>query len=164
MEAQTLPSQMSSSKAMTPFDIDRLPNTQKSQSCCARFWRDGHRKALDDIRTRWRTGGMTLLAVVWSSGLCTSLAILTRLATTKDLASFTSDRLKACQPNDVSDIGPENYRYWAGSGFFQITLGYGQLSFTQAKIIDVAWDIVSTQHMYLGRPSICLFLTSLSPR
>jgi hypothetical protein len=33
--------------------------------------------------------------------------------------------------------------YWEISGFFQITLPFGSLTFTQAKVIDIVWDVVS---------------------
>ncbi|KAH7074876.1 hypothetical protein BKA63DRAFT_553768 [Paraphoma chrysanthemicola] len=56
--------------------------------------------------------------------------------------SHLSQAIGSCQPNGFPDLYPERYRYRAGSGFFQITLGWGRLSFTQAKVIDVAWDII----------------------
>ncbi|KAH7087845.1 hypothetical protein FB567DRAFT_592502 [Paraphoma chrysanthemicola] len=118
------------------------PKPSKQRSRCASFWKDGHRQARADIRKRWRTGGLQFLAVAWLTGVVLSLALLVRLATTTDLSSLTSDRFVACQPNGLPDIYPDRYRYWAGSGFFQITLGWGKLSFTQAKVIDVAWDII----------------------
>ncbi|KAI0886904.1 uncharacterized protein GGS22DRAFT_118950 [Annulohypoxylon maeteangense] len=34
------------------------------------------------------------------------------------------------------------YNTWATSGFFEINLGVGNLTFTQAKAIDISWDIV----------------------
>ncbi|KAF1975556.1 hypothetical protein BU23DRAFT_441890, partial [Bimuria novae-zelandiae CBS 107.79] len=34
------------------------------------------------------------------------------------------------------------YSYWSRTGFFQITLALGDLSFGQAKLIDVVWDVV----------------------
>jgi hypothetical protein len=33
--------------------------------------------------------------------------------------------------------------FWSPSRAFQITLGFGAMSFANAKLIDVAWDIVS---------------------
>ena len=40
----------------------------------------------------------------------------------------------------VSAPGPTSF--WAPSKAFQITLGFGPMSFRKAKLIDVAWDIV----------------------
>ncbi|KAF2125170.1 hypothetical protein P153DRAFT_390015 [Dothidotthia symphoricarpi CBS 119687] len=39
-------------------------------------------------------------------------------------------------------LDPENYRHWSSSGFFQITLGWGTLNFTEAKTIVIAGDII----------------------
>lgn len=40
----------------------------------------------------------------------------------------------------ISAPGPTSF--WAPSKAFQITLGFGSMSFRNAKLIDVAWDIV----------------------
>jgi hypothetical protein len=39
-------------------------------------------------------------------------------------------------------IGRQPSALWDGSGLFQITLTWGHLTFSQAKALDVAWDIV----------------------
>ncbi|KAI0814071.1 hypothetical protein GGR55DRAFT_633933 [Xylaria sp. FL0064] len=36
----------------------------------------------------------------------------------------------------------DGYSYWDISGFFQVTLPLGSFTFTQAKVIDIVWDIV----------------------
>lgn len=43
-----------------------------------------------------------------------------------------------------SEMGGFKYRgdLWAIKGFFEVTLGWGKLSFTAAKLIDVTWDLV----------------------
>lgn len=46
-------------------------------------------------------------------------------------------------PNGLGGSDDIRYNFWKPSDFFQITLGFGALSFTVAKIIDVSWDIVS---------------------
>ena len=48
---------------------------------------------------------------------------------------------KACQPDSGFYVGFGEYDIWDVSGFFQITLGFGELSFSTAKIIDVCWDV-----------------------
>ncbi|KAF2026681.1 hypothetical protein EK21DRAFT_73622 [Setomelanomma holmii] len=117
-------------------------SSKRSRFFCTNFWREGHLQARDDLRTRWRTGGLKFLEFVWLSGLCLSLATLSRMSAITGVSSLAKDRAAACQPNGVFDVFPEHYRYWSKSGFFQITLGYGGLTFTQAKVLDVAWDIV----------------------
>jgi hypothetical protein len=130
---------------MQPSNADMSSTDRKHRSCWENFWCGGYRQAVSDIHNRWRCAGLKFLAFLWLSGLCLSLTILSQLSTTTDALALTSDRLVACQPNGVFDLYPEKYRYWSGAGFFQITLGHGKLSFTQAKVIDVVWDIVSEQ-------------------
>jgi hypothetical protein len=36
----------------------------------------------------------------------------------------------------------QDYNPWATSGLFQITMGFGLMSFSNAKLIDVIWDVV----------------------
>jgi len=47
-----------------------------------------------------------------------------------------------CQPDGSFDVFGNPYNLWSASGFFQITLGWGRMSFAVAKAIDVAWDVV----------------------
>ena len=98
---------------------------------------ESSRAAYADVRARWCTGVSSFLISAWLSGLCTSLAILARVS--------WGGKSLACQPDGRFDLHPESYRYWDKSGFFQITLGYGNLDFTQAKVIDISWDVVSTR-------------------
>lgn len=46
-----------------------------------------------------------------------------------------------CAPDGSFSLEPTNP--WKLQWAFQITLGFGSMNFTQAKIVDVAWDIVS---------------------
>lgn len=50
----------------------------------------------------------------------------------------------ACQPDGDFYTNPNDFNYWHISGFFQITLGLGELEFAEAKVIDVIWDVVSS--------------------
>lgn len=58
---------------------------------------------------------------------------------------FGSFRGSACQPDGSFSIFPFDYYAWGISGFFQITIGFGSLTFTKAKAIDIVWDIVGTR-------------------
>jgi hypothetical protein len=51
-----------------------------------------------------------------------------------------------CLPNDEFSTDPEDYNIWSSSGFFLITIGFGNMTFGVAKFIDVAFDVVSTLH------------------
>lgn len=54
-----------------------------------------------------------------------------------------------CNPDDSFSPYTTAYDWWAPRGFFQITLAFGYLTFTQAKVIDIVWDIVSAETTYL---------------
>ena len=47
---------------------------------------------------------------------------------------------------DANQIFDADFYYsidwWAAESFFQITLSWGRLTFTSAKLIDVVWDLV----------------------
>ncbi|KAF2848402.1 hypothetical protein T440DRAFT_556724 [Plenodomus tracheiphilus IPT5] len=116
--------------------------TKKGRSCLAQFWLDGHFQLRNDIRTSWRLSGLKFLAAMWVAGVCLSLAILLQLGLSKRWGVLRKYSFEACQPDGTFSLFPQDYDYFSKSGFFQITLGHGQLSFTQAKVIDVAWDIV----------------------
>lgn len=38
------------------------------------------------------------------------------------------------------------YSLWHISGIFQISMGFGELSFSNAKLVDTLWDVVSDQN------------------
>lgn len=58
----------------------------------------------------------------------------------------TSATWNYCAPDGSFSLEPTNS--WKPAWVFQITLGFGSLTFTQAKAIDIVWDIVSS-------PSTC---------
>ncbi|CAI6259236.1 unnamed protein product [Periconia digitata] len=49
----------------------------------------------------------------------------------------------ACAPGGEFLLFPGGYSPWSASGFFQVGLSFGELTFGQAKGIDIAWDIVA---------------------
>ncbi|KAI1380584.1 hypothetical protein F4677DRAFT_403956 [Hypoxylon crocopeplum] len=48
----------------------------------------------------------------------------------------------ACRSDSSFNVNISAYNSWAASGFFKISLGGGNLTFTQAKVIDILWDII----------------------
>jgi hypothetical protein len=53
------------------------------------------------------------------------------------------DKGAACMPDGTFSIDPSSFPWFSSAGLFQITMGFGNLSFTQVKAIDIVWDIVS---------------------
>ena len=98
--------------------------------------RTSHSQAWLDMKSRWRRGLLWILYPSILIGLifCLRYSII---------APYQTDyNGGACLPDGTFSLKHDTYNYWAASGFFQITLGFGSLSFAEAKIIDVAWDVV----------------------
>jgi hypothetical protein len=104
------------------------------------FLRTAHERAWQDLKTRWKQGLFMVFCLFGFIGLCFALGI--SIAVTKTSSNLTA-KPTACRPDGSFSLDPTTYNYWDSSGFFQVTLGFGDLSFTQAKAIDVVWDIVS---------------------
>ncbi|KAK4223805.1 hypothetical protein QBC38DRAFT_538823 [Podospora fimiseda] len=48
----------------------------------------------------------------------------------------------ACKPDRTFRPYKENFNRWSRSTFFEVTLATGSFSFTQAKLIDIFWDLI----------------------
>ena len=114
--------------------IKRSPSNVKT------FWLDSQRQARRDFYVRSGRGCLWLLAFVWFSGLTAVFGFLCDFSTWDRTNMYS---VSACLPDLSFNLRPSTYQYWSNSGFFQITLGGGHLTFTQAKAVDVLWDIVS---------------------
>ncbi|USP75159.1 uncharacterized protein yc1106_02433 [Curvularia clavata] len=118
---------------------DRATSSSAIRAKVSRFptlWREGHRRAAKDFRARWRRCGLWCLVAMWLVGLI--FALIALILADSELQYD----LGACLPDGSFSLDPDSYRYFSGSGFFEITLAFGSMTFTQAKAIDVAWDIV----------------------
>lgn len=63
----------------------------------------------------------------------------------------------ACHPDGAFSPFQNTYRWWSLEGFFQVTLAFGELTFTQVKLIDIAWGIVSgPQSLSIFPPWACI--------
>ncbi|RMZ73702.1 nad dependent epimerase dehydratase [Pyrenophora seminiperda CCB06] len=102
-------------------------------------WREGHRQAAKDFRTRWRRCGSWFLIAFWLGIL---VFILVELVYTNMNQGLLLANNGACLPDRSFGVDPNEFRYFSSSAFFQITLGFGNMDFTQAKAIDVVWDIL----------------------
>lgn len=98
--------------------------------------RESWKEALRDVRTiRWARGGLWFLFFCWMAGLLTCIIMVPLIWSGYYMSS-------ACLPDGTFSIY-EIYDPWDIYGFFQITSGFGELTFTQAKVVDVVWDVVS---------------------
>ncbi|KAK4159999.1 hypothetical protein QBC43DRAFT_373433 [Cladorrhinum sp. PSN259] len=88
---------------------------------------------------RWRYYITWSLFLVWVQFL---LAIFLYEILLSAYGTPTQSRSRSCKPGGGFIPWESDYNYWSGSDFFQITLGSGKLSFTEAKVIDIVWDVV----------------------
>lgn len=100
------------------------------------FVRTAFQELKHDLKsTQWLRGLGWFVGAVWFAGL---LGCMVSFA----LVQSFGPPDKACQPDGSFRLKPDSYSVWSSSGFFQITLGGGHLTFAQAKVVDIVWDIV----------------------
>ncbi|KAI1737957.1 hypothetical protein F4680DRAFT_426655 [Xylaria scruposa] len=92
-----------------------------------RYVKEAWQDARADVTTRWPL----FFLVLWFAALFMILVIIAILYPPS----------AACRPDGTFSVY-EGYQYWDSSGFFQITLTFGDFTFTQVKVIDIAWDVV----------------------
>lgn len=98
------------------------------------------REVVSDISSvRWGRGGLWFLFFIWTAGLLIADIIVPLFSS---YPSLYWQAIPACKPDGTFMIAGL-YNTWNINGFFQITAGTGRLTFTQAKVIDVIWDVVS---------------------
>lgn len=99
----------------------------------------------DDFRsTRCVRGfGWFSFFVFWCGGLITAIAFLTPGYLSYYYLRPNNIKISPCLPDGSFGMNPNLYDLWAISGAFEITLAFGNLSFANAKLIDVIWDVVS---------------------
>ena len=71
------------------------------------------------------------------------LIVVGRVPSWQSTASSYASQFNNCNANGTftPDRSP-TFSLWEGSGLFQMTLTWGKLTFSQAKALDVVWDIV----------------------
>ncbi|PVI05972.1 hypothetical protein DM02DRAFT_515836, partial [Periconia macrospinosa] len=72
--------------------------------------------------------------------LCLAGSLLAALITLP--RGSTSFLPEACVVGDTFTVSPERYTYWNSGRFFKINLFFGILSFEEAKVIDIFWDVL----------------------
>ncbi|USP80363.1 hypothetical protein yc1106_07637 [Curvularia clavata] len=105
-----------------------------TQSEFGPIWTAWHDLKHDLKSTRWLRGFGWTLGVFWLFGLIVSAIIV-------GMMSMFITTNSACLPDGTFRLRPDTFSMWSSTGFFQITLGGGNLSFAQAKVVDIVWDI-----------------------
>jgi hypothetical protein len=107
----------------------------------AHHWKTAFQELWDDLRTtRWaRAFGWFSFLGIWCGGLVAAIVVIA-VSSYSPLSFYL---LSPCLPDGSFSLRPDLYNPWTTSGAFEITLAFGNLSFANAKLIDVIWDVVS---------------------
>lgn len=94
---------------------------------------------------RWIHRGYWTVSVLWT---LTILGLFAFLGLYGALSYRFESGDTACRSDDTFNPVISQYDAWTISGFFKINLGFGDLTFTKAKVIDILWDIVRSEPLF----------------
>lgn len=113
-----------------------------------KFWPSLAEECRSSFRSLYRLGKevccwRTALAV--TSALAIILPVYFLLAWA---AGYADDYF--CQPDGKFAVDSHSYYHlWDVSGIFQINMGFGAFSFSNAKLLDAVWDVVRISKRYI---------------
>ncbi|KAK3985250.1 hypothetical protein QBC44DRAFT_251050, partial [Cladorrhinum sp. PSN332] len=84
-------------------------------------------------KSRWVQFGIPTLLFTWLTVVCFVVVLV---------SSAYGGTHGACKPDGSFSPYVDDYSLWSGAGFFSIEICMGKLSFSQAKVIDIFWDMV----------------------
>lgn len=160
---------LSTHPSLDPLLLEHVSSPAKSTKLYAagrwvsRQWKETTREVLADLRDgrSWRPF-LVLLFLSWIGFL---LFAITTLGASSYGYSLQGALNTACKPDDSFTPFANDYSPWGSSGFFQITLAFGPLDFTPAKVIDICWDVVSHEcNFHLVHLKITRLLLARRPR
>jgi hypothetical protein len=93
-------------------------------------------------RRKWRTIANHCNACCCVSGALVALIIVPLCGVTYNYIGGDVPTFGFCESNGNFNTGLEPVSVWSPSTTFQITLGFGSMSFSTAKFIDIIWDVV----------------------
>jgi hypothetical protein len=104
------------------------------------------RKITPLLRLMWQDS-KSIFKFFWSQkkkisiNFCIFVMVVLPLITAPLLMRTIPDKITHCGPGGDFNLYSQ-YNPWSVRHMFQITIGFGDLSFSQAKLIDVVWDVV----------------------
>ena len=119
----------------------------------ATLWADTRDELKHDLKsTRWRPTAASYFTwlgfSIWALGLVV-LCIVFPLVIVQTIYLESSEvgNWNYCAPDGSFSLEPTNP--WNPDWTFQIVLAFGQLTFSQAKVVDIVWDVVSFYNLQL---------------
>ncbi|KAK4225069.1 hypothetical protein QBC38DRAFT_501674 [Podospora fimiseda] len=110
-----------------------LTSTQASSRCLDLLAAGSSKR---DTTSLWRKYGIPTLMFAWLGVLVATIVFLSAMN------KFMFNYVLPCKPDGSFSPFVDNYDAWSSAGFFEVTLGMGRLTFSQAKVIDIVWDVV----------------------
>ncbi|KAI0100738.1 hypothetical protein GGR51DRAFT_343207 [Nemania sp. FL0031] len=99
------------------------------------------KESFSDLRKNKAKLTFWFLIYNWLLAILVALAFLLLFGVVPSLSTDPVNP-SACHPDGTFSLFREAYNPWAASGFFQTTLAFGNLTYTDAKAVDIVWDIV----------------------
>ncbi|XXH01707.1 hypothetical protein Hte_008068 [Hypoxylon texense] len=106
----------------------------------SRQWKETTQEVLADLRDAW--SWRPFLVLLYLSWIGFLVFVIVMLAISSYGYSLQGALNTACKPDDSFTPFANGYSPWSSAGFFQITLAFGPLDFTPAKVIDICWDVI----------------------
>ncbi|KAJ0114428.1 hypothetical protein J7T55_010817 [Diaporthe amygdali] len=116
---------------------------EKATSYLGSLWAETIKELRHDLKaTRWRHTTAAyftwLFFSIWAVALFI-LCVIFPIVIIPEVTQESSDYWNYCAPDGSFSLEPTNP--WNLDWTFQIVLAFGSLTFTQAKVVDVVWDI-----------------------
>lgn len=103
------------------------------------YQKTGNREG--SFRTAWSSAPWRITLIILA--LPIALAIIVVLAAAAEMASQSYIRGRDCYPNGLwKELPGATWRIMDSSYFFTPNLSFGAFTFTQVKVIDIAWDLI----------------------
>ncbi|KAI1413297.1 hypothetical protein F5Y13DRAFT_161016 [Hypoxylon sp. FL1857] len=145
----SMPLTLSTYPSLDPLVLEPAPgptglaDLRSAGQWISRQWKETTREVLRDLRSKesWKPI-FIFLYLCWVGFLLLAIGML---ASTPNITSLLQGFITtACQPDGNFSPYANSYNAWdwASSGFFEITLAFGPISFTAAKVIDIIWDVI----------------------
>lgn len=124
---------------------DTLSLKRKTTMHIGTLWTETRNELRHDLKsTRWRHTAASFFTwlgfAIWALGLVI-LCLVFPLSIMETIYLESSEYWNYCAPDGTFSLDPPNP--WNPDWTFQIVLAFGKLSFTQAKVVDIVWDVVS---------------------
>lgn len=143
-DSKSITGSVGSKSIASSVGIERVKGSDSRRKRVGQLWEQTWRELVDDLRESfWWLWANWPLFGAWFLFLGCTGCIVWLLVMISVIASSSSG--SACMPDGSFSLYTGNYSIWSSSGFFQITVGFGPLSFAQAKAIDICFDMVSTR-------------------